>query len=335
LAALVGFSAIRQNQRFFLLYALIAIACAGAVLGIVQITGPVQSPAYLYSVTHNGSAVGLFANRNHQAALLAATFPMLRMWSLLPSRDTQQQHFRLWMAFGIGIFLVPMILITGSRAGIGLALLGVLAAYGLAPNTRMEGRATTRGGLIARLVIWLAPPVLAVFAFVLGRALSVERLINPDLLQEELRVQHTPLMLRMTRDFFPFGSGYGSFDPVFRGYEPDAALSTLYFNRAHNDLIELALTGGLLGVLVLAVFLLWWARASISVFVPYRGRSEATLFGRLGGVVIMMLFLASLVDYPLRTPLMAVVFVIACGWLAQARAFSPARAHAKAHSAAG
>ncbi len=34
-------------------------------------------------------------------------------------------------------------------------------------------------------------------------------------------------------------------------------------------------------------------------------------------MIIFVLFAASLVDYPLRTPLMEVMFVIACGWLAQ------------------
>jgi hypothetical protein len=34
-------------------------------------------------------------------------------------------------------------------------------------------------------------------------------------------------------------------------------------------------------------------------------------------VMSLILFLASLVDYPLRTPLMALIFAVICGWLGQ------------------
>lgn len=318
LAGLVGFAALREDQRFALLPFLIGTACLSAVLGIMQMTGGARSPVFLYDVTHQGAAVGVFANRNHQAALLAMTFPMLSVWTLMPAKSERHRRARLWAAFGIGLFLVPMILVTGSRAGMALGGLGIVAAYLMVPRKRRGEGMSGRWGRMSKIAIWAAPVALSVAVILLGRALAFERLVAVDDIQMEQRLRYTPLMLDIVRDFFPLGTGFGTFDPIFRLYEPDEALNPLYFNRAHNDLIELAITGGVPALIALALFLIWWVRRSILVFLSLRLHSQPMFFARLGALMVLMLFLASLVDYPLRTPLMAVVFAIACGWLSWA-----------------
>lgn len=321
--ALIGFAGISEDQRRTLLPVLIGVACISAVFGIVQVTGGYYATAlYLYEVTHRGSAVGFFSNRNHQALLLAMAFPMLKLWSLLPAKDPNYQRTRYWIASATGLFLIPMILVTGSRAGMALGLLSLVATHFLLPGARHPaGPGLWRR--IATPAMWLAPIALAVVAILLGRAVAIDRIATMGDFQSELRVQHTPLMIRMIGEFFPFGTGFGSFDPVFRGFEPDHALNPSYFNHAHNDLIELVLTGGLAALLVFVLFLVWWALRSIPAFRPFRTRSQTALLARVGSLMILLAMAASVVDYPLRTPLMAVVFAIACGWLAQSRSDRP------------
>jgi O-antigen ligase len=315
-AALVGFSALRPDQHRALLAVMIGAACASAVLGIVQLSAGDDSAAYLYEITHSRSAVGFFSNRNHEAAFLAMGFPMLRLWTLTRTKDEHYRRVRVWIAVGIGLLLVPMILVTGSRAGMALGLAGLLFAVLLAPIHLGFAGAQRRWAPVAKIALIVAPVTLIAAAVFYGRALAIDRFVAQDP-QADLRLRHLPVLLRMVRDFFPVGTGFGSFDPVFRGFEPDAALSPFYFNRAHNDLIELALTGGLPALILLVLFLIWWFRSAIAAFFPYRERTQSALFARLGTMMILMLFAASLVDYPLRTPLMSVVFVIACGWVAQ------------------
>lgn len=319
LAVLVAMAKLREDQRFGLLPLLIGAACFSAVLGIVQLTSARSSPVFLYEVTHLYSPVGFFSNRNHQAALLAMTFPMLRMWTLMPSEDLRYRRSRFWTAVAIGLFLIPMILVTGSRAGMGLAIIGLALAFLINPSfgDRRRSGAKRRRRWLAMQVLWLVPVLLVGAVLLLGRAMAVQRLLAAENLQLELRLQHAPLVWRMIWDFFPTGTGFGAFDPVFRGYEPDATLTPFYFNHAHNDLFELALTGGLPALLLLAIFLIWWGVKTAAAFRPLRAPSVATLFARLGASMILLLFLASLVDYPLRTPLMAAIFAVACGWLAQ------------------
>jgi O-antigen ligase len=112
------------------------------------------------------------------------------------------------------------------------------------------------------------------------------------------------------------GSGFGSFDPVFRVYEPDGLLSPNYLNHAHNDLLELAMVGGLPAMVLLVWFLVWLGTRGIAALRRSDGRTN-TRMARLGLLMLVMMLLSSLVDYPLRTPLVAAICAVACGWLAE------------------
>jgi O-antigen ligase len=246
------------------------------------------------------------------------TFPMLRLWTLTPAPDKQWEQARRWIAAAVGLFLVPMILVTGSRAGVALGMLGFFMAFMVSPKADWSrGKGWMRTGL--RILMWVAPIVVFAAVLLLGRAIAIQRLAS-DWVETEDRLNKLPLMLRILEHVFPVGTGYGSFDPVFRHYEPDSMLEPLYFNHAHNDLLELALTGGIPALLVLAAFLFWWLRQSFRSRAPLESDPAQRLaFMRTGAAMILLVLVASLVDYPLRTPLMAVVFTIACAWIAEDR----------------
>lgn len=321
LTALIGFAAIDVDSRRRLLPILLLLTLASSLFSIAQISGGAGSPFYLYRITNTDAAVGLFANRNHQAALLAMTFPMLALWAAHATRDRRALQARSWMAGSFALFLVPMILVTGSRAGFllgGLAL--IWSCFQFVKERAAEvGPRGTLGWKLAAAGLAAALGVGALFTyFAFSRAQTLLRLAHFQ--EVESRFENLPVFMRMIGDLFPFGSGFGSFDPVFRTYEPIASLSPRYLNQAHNDLVELAITGGLPALLLLLGFLGWWLVSSARVF-RARGRpSRTAAYGRLGSAMILLLMLASLVDYPLRVPLMMTVFAIACGWLGQKRA---------------
>ena len=76
--------------------------------------------------------------------------------------------------------------------------------------------------------------------------------------------------------------------------------------------MELAITAGVPGLLLLAVLVGWWGWKSM---VAVREDNQQAV---LGAVVILLLFAMSLVDYPLRTPFVATIFMISCAWLGDA-----------------
>lgn len=324
-AVLVGFASIRPEQRATLLPAIVVMGCLSALLGVIQLSGGNASPAYFYRHTHLGVPVGFLANRNHEAVFLALTFPLLAAWAQMPGRIIPNQRFRILLAGGIAALMVPSILLTGSRAGLALGALGLAA--GVAMIFRKLGRTRSQmWRLGAGSLLIVTPLVLAALAFTLSRAMSIDRLVGQNIGETEMRLRNLPVVLDLARDFLPLGAGFGSFDAVYRMVEPDAFLASQYFNRAHNDLLELVIVAGIPGLLILIAFLFWLARSCVRAF-RRQSTSPNTLLARAGAIGIFMLLLASLVDYPLGTPFLSGIFAILCAWLQQVDSFREKSGH--------
>jgi O-antigen ligase len=125
-------------------------------------------------------------------------------------------------------------------------------------------------------------------------------------------------LLEAARTFLPFGSGFGTFEPVYRRVEPDTLLSTIYLNQAHNEPLQLAIEGGIPALVLLALFLVWWADAAFRSVRP-RGSASRRALGIAMAATTLILMLSSLVDYPLRTPILSGLFAIGCIELARSR----------------
>lgn len=312
-ALLVAFATIDGRRRRLLLLCLLIGIAVSALFGLAQVSGGRESAFYTYRVTNAGNAVGLFANRNHQAVFLAMGWPLLASWTTLPRRNQKRRNVELVVAAGFAIFLFPLLLVTGSRAGLILGLAGLVFAVLI--WRRAAKRAETVGQYRKLAIPAVALSALLVIGatIVLSRAEAVSRFLVLRA-EDDLRVATAATLGDIARDFFPLGSGFGSFDPVFRVYEPLSLLRPRYFNHAHNDFIEVAITGGLPAALVGLLFLAWAIRSSWRVW-RHPGNEPETIEARVGSQVIALLVVASLIDYPLRTPLMMAILAIACGWL--------------------
>jgi O-antigen ligase len=309
LTVLVGFAGIRPDQRTALIPLTIGAAVLSAVLGIVQFAGG-QGAANLYERALDVPN-GLFANRNHHAAFLASALILVSTWLRLPAHARWQRR-RYWAGGLIAFLLLAVVIATGSRSGTLLAFLALL--YTAATVLRTPSKALNpRKTLLLRAAFAIAALLLIGFMLLVGRAVSLDRLFGFDPAGEQ-RIRAFPTLIAMLRDFLPVGSGFGSFDPVFRMYEPDELLHPGYFNHAHNDWLELALTGGVPALLLLAVFIVWAGWRLYSSFrMPASGPA---LRARGGGLVLLVLAAASVSDYPLRTPILAALLALACAWLA-------------------
>jgi O-antigen ligase len=117
-------------------------------------------------------------------------------------------------------------------------------------------------------------------------------------------------------DFFPFGSGLGSFRQVYHLYEKPEEVTTTYVVHAHNDYAELALELGLAGIVLMLLFFAWWANA---VWNAWR-TAEAGPFARAAAIVSAAILIHSIVDFPLRTAAIGACFAMCLGLLASRRA---------------
>jgi O-antigen ligase len=315
LAVLLLGAQLSREKRFKLLRWVLGFGLFSGFLGILQVVGDPEGVLYLYDVTNNGSAVGLFSNRNHQAIFMSSLFPMLAVYSSTV-RSSEPANLGLMLAIGAGIVLVPILLITGSRAGLVLGLGGLLSAMLLFSK---PGNLASRKSLKQDSYFYYGFAVFGVLlvgalTIILSRAESVRRLFESG--QEEDRFLVWVPITKLVGKYFPVGSGAGSFVEVYQIDEPDELLSELFFNHAHNDWLELILTTGLPGLILLGLAVAVWAQTGIISLRRPLKKSREDSFKRLGAITILILALGSIGDYPLRAPSLACLFVIAALWLA-------------------
>ncbi len=315
-ALILAYARLNQQRRRLLPFVVLGIVMFSALLGLAQLGGGATSPFRFYAVTNEGMAVGIFANRNHQALLLVMGLPLLAACvRLMP--DARLATMRDWLAVAAAIFLVPLILLTGSRSGIVLGVLALIFAALLA-RTRLEASFVPRRYQASPWMRYLpiAGIVVAILLSVLlSRAVSIDRLLATDAVDEE-RLRLLGPLWEMAKHFMPFGTGFGSFESTYPSYEPFELLSPNYMNQAHNDLIQLAIEGGLPGLALFTCFLVWLVRRAILHWRPKKAMTRDRLLGRLGVVLGILILVASLPDYPLRTPLVAILLTMAALWMA-------------------
>lgn len=307
----------REQIRALRLVLIIGLISGG--LGLLQLLGSPNGLLYFYDITNEGSAVGLFANRNHQAVLLASLFPLLAMHMSLSDNSRGRLQLNWVVSIAAAAVIAPLILVIGSRNGLFLGVVGLVLALWV--FERKDNRSASKeAGRLTKYAPWAIVGgllLLSLATVLLSRGEAFQRLVDLDA-SEDLRVQALPTIWQITRNVFPWGSGFGSFDEVFRIYEPTAILSPNYLNRAHNDWLELAMTGGGPAILLL----LWGAVMFLLAFFQLvrtrrRGRGErsALIAARCSAVILLLLALASVVEYPARTPSLAVLGVLCAATL--------------------
>lgn len=313
---LLALSAGREAARRMVFVAAALILASGA-WGLMQ---AIQAPGngfYLYRVTNPDSAVGLFANRNHHAMFLSLSFPLFAAAASLAKGAKELIRPRLYLAIGMGILILPFILVTGSRAGLVLAVAGIASAFFVyrdpAP-AKQARRQLIKPGQRWLIIGGLAGGLIVTFALA-ARATALDRLFEIDPV-DDLRFSVWGPIWRAAVEYLPFGSGLGTFVEIYRVIEPTALLGPRYLNHAHNDWLEVVLTAGLPGVAILIWAAVYLGRRVIGAFREAAGRRlEDVVLQRLGGAIVVILALGSAYDYPLRTPSLACLFALATAWL--------------------
>jgi O-Antigen ligase len=134
---------------------------------------------------------------------------------------------------------------------------------------------------------------------------------------QDVRIVFAHNTIAAAKAFMPFGSGSGSFVPVYQLFEkPSDTLANTYVNHAHNDMLELWLETGAVGLILLGLFVIWLGSKSLQWWWrPPEVRALDCALARTATVVIALLLAHSLVDYPMRTEAIMAVFAICCALL--------------------
>lgn len=308
-----------RHDLFRLLPLVITLVTISGLLGLLQVIGDPQGILYFYRITNNGSAVGAFANRNHAATLLTCLFPMLAVYISVARTEVDARRTRLLLAASLSLVLVPLILLTGSRSGLVGALIGLgVAPLLYRPPTHSPAARRAQQYRINALAALggVAVVSLAALTYFFSQAEALERVFAGSS-GEDTRSDFLIVSLELLRNYFPAGSGSGSFAEAYKMAEPTSILDASYLNRAHNDWVEVAVTFGLPGAVAMFVATAGYGLRTYRFWCSADGSRRAVAFGRLATVIIAIIAIASGSDYPLRTPTMMGLFAIWALWLTQ------------------
>lgn len=314
-AAALMLAAVVGARSRYLLQVVASLGVVDALLSLLQVVSGRGSPLFTYAITNDGSAVGLFANENHSAVFSAIC--LLTIARLGANSKFCKEPVWLRIAYAPAFALVLLsIFASGSRAGIAMGLLALLVSFFLFAMAINGKGKPDRGALTLQAWIVKHPRtilgafavtiglLIATFVF-LGRMPGFESLASQDPLLD-LRWKLLPLIGEMIGKHWLIGTGFGSFDRLYMVYEPTELLMPAYVNQAHNDWAQLVIEGGVPAVLLCLAILVWTARSiGIVVLKGQSGIADLLFWGAIFAIVAA----ASLVDYPLRTPLFQVVSI--------------------------
>ncbi len=299
-----------------LLMLCVALPIASLVLGFLQLGAEQDSLLNPYP-QWAPSMGGTFANPNHQGTAMLIGLGVCLSFAIgaIGARDPGTGKPRNpWPAIIAGATLLLGLPLTNSRAAVVIGVLMLVAApLGMGASAlRRSGHG--RVGVIALVVS-------AVFAAI-GLSAAMGWMKVDEV--EDFRWIMRQATLALGTLHLPWGSGIGSFVPVFQQAFPESLLMPQYINAAHNDYAQVWLEGGLPVVLVATTCVTALA-VSVASYLRTHGGERRLLWAALLGMFALLAHAGA--DYALRTPaLMTTAALLAAILVAQGvRRTAPAR----------
>jgi hypothetical protein len=318
LAVFLGALSLSGRERRRLTLVPLSFGFVNAFVGLLQLSQGEESPLYFYTYSNTGDSVGLFANRNHEAALLYSLTPFAAAWigviaPTLSIRGRRQKYdataiIKL-LAAGVTVFvLIVATLMARSRAGVILLMAALAGSLALQPWRTYSGDRTRVGGIFA---------VVAILAMMLGLQYGLYKVLMRFEAEPfaDARVTFARVTARTALAAAPLGTGIGSFVPIYASINrPEDLLPDVYVNHAHNDFMEFALETGVPGVALTFGFGVWFFFRIREIWRGARPDPDL-LMARAATLSIGLLLAHGLVDYALRTDALLAVFAFACALL--------------------
>jgi O-antigen ligase len=321
LACLLGALRLSPAQAARLLLMLAILAGAEGVLGLLQI-GPSSGGVLYFGNEEPGQyvAIGTFVNRNHLAALLAMTLPVIVGLIVYRMRPGRHRHERLRSAppseavakrallFVSGVIVLVCLLFTRSRAGIATGLLGLGCAAIVLVHAAWAR--TSRGRVAGYVVVGLV-----VISIGIALAIGVKPLLGelaPGQLHAsaDFRWSIYAATLRAAAEFLPFGSGLSTYVDVFPRFQVTDVGGLIDY--AHNDYLQAFMEVGLVAPVIVGLLLVVYAARMTELLQRHDARSF-TLLQIAAGVGLLPLILHSAVDFSLHMPANAMWFATLAG----------------------
>lgn len=280
----------------------VAIGFALAVaLGLLQVAGLDFLHPYPIEAD-NQFGNGFFTNHNHQATFVLMGAIMLACHGPAAAKGSIDGKL---VALATAAALATVA--SGSRAGFVLMTGAALTGGLFWLVTRARTAKASGPGL--RPFAWALAAAAVLSAIVSALVIGTDRYTLGRVgLMEDQRFELAPIAWQATWQFWPTGSGFGTFQTPYRQVEPIEALRFLDVTHAHNDLLEALIEGGLPALILIVALSL---RILVLTGRALRSQRADSLTTAATGLALAIPLVHSLVDYPLRTMAVSALFAVA------------------------
>ncbi|MDG6348284.1 O-antigen ligase family protein [Luteimonas sp. 8-5] len=290
-----------------LLMLCVALPVASLVLGFLQLGAPQDSLLNPYP-EWAPSMGGIFANPNHQGTAMLIGLGICVAFAVGAfgvRNEVTGKPRNPWPATIAGGTLLLGLPLTNSRAAVVIGVLMLVIAPLAMAVSRLRRSGQGQRGVVALLF--------AAGLAALGLSAAMGWMRVDEI--EEFRWVMRQAAAALAITHLPWGSGVGSFVPVFQQAMPESLLMANYINAAHNDYAQVWLESGVLGLLAVGLVLAALAAALRHHWMHQGGDRRLVWCGFLG---MFALLAHAATDYALRTPaLMAVATLLVAVLLAQ------------------
>ncbi|WP_340588384.1 O-antigen ligase family protein [Erythrobacter alti] len=284
-------SLLAQEQKLSLVRAALWASLAAFALGAVQLASA-NNVGLLYAErTSPNTFYATFTNRNSTALLFVMAT------ALLAALPRPRNVIWSWGVGAVALLFALSVVLTQSRTGMALLLLVAVLWLMRLAYSHLSRRNGSDAPKVRTLVIALAGVAL------LGGALGAS-FVSGGRVADSVKRFSTGAADRpeiwedgayTVGQYWPVGSGMGTFDEVFQLHESLEYVSSRKAGRAHSDWLEIAIEGGLGSLLLAAGWLIW----SLVSAIPRR--ASANVWPPLAaGTGVACIALQSAFDYPLR-----------------------------------
>jgi len=321
LAVLLVTVGLREEMLKRVVYIFLGMAAFQAVLALIQFGGGSHT-AFRLAPSDIGTGVGTYANRNHLAGLLEMALPItLGLLAARIGRGGGETRYagRHWlrragqflahlprpnqtMMFS-ALFIVVLLglIFSRSRSGIMVGMVGIFFSALLYGRHIGGARSNSLATLFAVIGMALAVEI--------GLAPVMDRFSAEDTLVDARWSIYASSMPALWQ-FFPFGSGLGTFPEVYWRFQPDSIAQ--FVNHAHNDYIEFVFEGGLAALVVMVMFVMLYALRWPRLL--RHAQWDTLSFMQVGaGISLFLMALHSLTDFNLHIPANAIYFALMAG----------------------
>jgi O-antigen ligase len=296
-----------RKKLITLVYIFLSIAAFQASLGLIQY-GSGAEWAFWWGVSHGDkNALGTYPNYDHFAGLMELTIPLALALSAYhfhnQQREEDAEHQQMFnqtlLFFCLAILLILGAIFSRSRTGITLVMLGILLSTFTFAKHLGGQRALSFGTVM--VVISLGVASSAGLIPVLNR-------FGQDPVKDVRWEIFNDTWIAI-KQFFPFGSGPQTFQPIFFAFQPPELQN--FVNHAHNDYLELLFETGLLGLILLVLSIVLYGYGWLKLRKQHWDRFH--FIQTAAGISLLLLALHGFVDFNFHTPANMIFFAFLAG----------------------